>query len=540
MKRPLATSHSLLAKRLNQHLLYYPFMILSRIFIVCVFFCATLLAADRSPTISVLPFADNNQEALNLGYGKAIAAMFGTHLRNETNFIVLEKGNSQKAGALLSGEVSVIGSLIQIDARLISAATGDVMVAEYAQVVSQAELRSEISKLAKSIEDKYLRQWMGDLQITVLPAEGEVYLNEQFAGKSSLANPLRLNNLLEGKYTLRVLAGGYQKSEQDIQVQPRTLQNVQISLQSLPGSIRLESEPLGAVVYINGQNMGKTPYNLESIAQGYYDVEFRVENFKPFKQKIKVQSGQLSELKARMEVIPGQLFIQSQPASALVFMGTELMGGTPLLLENISPGVAPITLRLKGYFDYSEEIRILPGKKAEINANMNRQTGKLTVVSMQNGISVNIEGESKMLVEAPFHKQTLNAGEYKLTISKPKYYDQEYSITIKPNEEYRLETELKLKPGKISFVKASGVPTDVFINNEYKGKANALNLEVPEGEHEIILRNWFSEKKWKIQIYADKTEEISLQEFTQNSYFSWWGALGAVLIALPVYFAGQK
>jgi hypothetical protein len=511
-----------------------------KIFTICVLFYGVLFAAERNPAISVLPFTDNNTAAANQSYGKVIATMFGTHLRNETNFIVIEQGSSKKAGALLIGDVSVIGTLIQIDAKLISADTKEVIVTEFAQINSEAGLRREISRLAKSIEDKYLRQWMGDLQITVSPQEGEVYLNEQFMGKSSLANPLVLSNLLEGKYALRVLSGGYEKSEQDVYVKPRTLQNIHVSLQSLPGSLNIESEPSEAVVYINGQSVGKTPYSQASMPQGNYNIELQAEDFKPFKQAVKIQSGQLSELKAKMEIISGSLFVQSTPSNAHVFMNGYFMGATPLLMENIKPGIARITLNLNGYSEYKEETRILPGKKTEINTNLNRQTGKFTLVSSMHGLKVKIEGENKIELEAPFHKQVLNAGEYKLTVSKPRYYDSTYFITIKPDEELRLETQLSLKPGKISFVDAGKVPTDVFINNEYKGKASGMRIEIPEGEHEILLRNWFSEKRWKIQIQADKTEEISLQEFAKNSSFSWWGVLGAALIAIPVYIAGQK
>jgi hypothetical protein len=510
------------------------------IFVVCMLFYSMLYAADRNPAISVLPFTDNNSAAAKESYGKVIATMFGTHLRNETNFIVIEQGASKKAGTLLIGDVSVIGTLIQIDAKLISADTKEVIVTEFAQINSEAELRKEISRLAKSIEDKYLRQWMGDLQITVLPQESEVYLNEQFVGKSSLARPLILKNLLEGKYALRVLSSGYQKSEQEIYVEPRTQQNIQVSLQSLPGSLRIESEPSEATVYINGQSMGKTPYSQASITQGNYNIELQAENFKPFSQTVKIQSGQLSELKAKMEIISGSLFVQSTPSNARVFMNGNFMGVTPLLTENIKPGIARIALSLEGYSEYKEETIILPGKKTEINTNMSRQTGKFTLVSSMHNLQATIEGESEIKLEAPFHKQALNAGGYKLTVSKPKYYDKTYFITIKPDEEFRLETQLLLKPGQISFVDAGKVPTDVFINNEYKGKASGMRIEIPEGEHEILLRNWFSEKKWKVQIQADKTEEISLQEFAKNSSFSWWGAIGAALIAIPIYIAGQK
>jgi len=509
-------------------------------FIICLFSFSLLFAAERVPTISVLKFTDNNQGAASQSYGNVVAVMFGTHLRNETNFVVLEPGSAQKAGVLLTGEVSVVGSFIQIDAKLISAGSGEVVVAEFAQVGSQAELRSAVSKLAKTIEDKYLRQWMGGLQITVLPTEGEVYLNEQFVGKSSMEKPLRLDNLLEGKHALRVLAGGYQKQEQNVQIQPRTVQNIQVSLQSLPGSLSVESEPSQATIIINGKTMGTTPYKLDTIAQGSYNIELQAENFKTFYKSVKIQSGQLSELKAVMEVIPGQLLVQSVPTAARVFLGTDFMGNTPLLLENIKPGTTNITVKLNGYSDYKEDVQILPGKKIELNAGMSRQTGKLTIVSGQHGLSVQVNGETQMSFEAPFHKQTLNAGEYQITISKPKYYDAVHLISIKPDSEFRLETELALKPGRISFVNAGDTPTDVFINEEYKGKASGMSLELPQGEHTIILRNWFNEKQWKIQVQADKTEEISLEEFVRNSSFSWWGAIGAVLIAIPIYFAGVK
>ena len=514
-----------------------------RIFIVCVIFCASLFAQERTPTISVLPFTDNNQEATNNSYGKVIAAMFNTHLRNETNFKVLENNSGQKANALLTGSVSVIGSasksIIQIDVRLINS-SGDVVVAEYAQVNSQDDLRGAISKLAKIIEDKYLRQYMGDLQISVLPVEGEVYLNDQFMGKAGFKKPLVLNSLLEGKYSLRVLAGGYQKAEQEIEVMPLTMQNVQISLQSLPGSIRIESVPNEASIFINGKDMGKTPYNASAVERGSYRVELKAENFKPFQQIINVQSGQLTELNARMEVVSGSLFVQSTPARARIFMENKFMGLTPLLLENIKPGTVPVRLILSGHTEYREDVKILPGKQTEVNAAINRQTGKLTIVSSQHNLSVKIQGEGEKTLEAPFHKQTLNAGDYKIIVSKPKYYDSVYYISIKLDEEYRIDVDLKLKPGKISFVKAGEIPTDVFIDNEYKGKAAGMFLEVPEGEHDILLRNWFSEKKFKVLISADETEEISLEEFTKKSSFTWWGALGAVLIALPVYFAGQR
>ena len=188
----------------------------------------------RTPTLAILPFLNSNDGAQKDGLGNSVASMFGTHLKNETSFLVLERsqigklaaeqnlsasglsesqreqlGKLFQAEAILTGEVSRFNDLIQLDARLISVETGQVLVAEYAQIQGYEKLRGAIVQISKSLELKYLRRWMGDLIVSVQPVEGEVYLDDQYLGKASLKDPLKVENLLEGSYSLRVLASGY-------------------------------------------------------------------------------------------------------------------------------------------------------------------------------------------------------------------------------------------------------------------------------------------------------------------------------------------
>ncbi len=525
--------------------------------------------SKRTPTIAILPFGESNAEALEKGYGKVVASMLGTHLRNETNFVVLERSrliqviDEQKYAqsgltqadreklrqlysveVLLTGEASALGSQIQLDTRLISVATGEVLVAEYAQVANTGELRQAVSRLAKTIENKYLRQWMGDLQIVAFPVEGEVYLNDQFMGKANLSKPLRLNDILEGQYRLRVLAGGYQKSEQVIEVVPRALREVQVSLKSLPGSLELYSDPLGAQVFVNGKEMGKTPLKIDTIMEGQYSIGMRLKNFKDWSQRIQIQSGQLSEVKSKLEVIPGQLMVLSTPPGAKVYMGRALAGPTPLLLENVPPGTASVELRLEGYAPWSKDVVVQPGEKVELSPALQRQTGKLTLVTAQSGVKAKVRAKDAtqplLEQELPCHKLTLDAGTYELTLSKPRHYSVTKLVEIVPDEETRLEETLNLKPGRLNFAKLGEAPVDVYIDGEYRGKANGIQVELPEGPHEILLRNWFGEKKFSVQVVADEMLEVSTAELASGRRIPWWSALGALVISVPVIlFGGQ-
>ena len=77
----------------------------------------------------------------------------------------LEKMHSVEV--LMVGEVSELGDLIQVDVRLVSVKTGKVVVAEYVEVKNLTNLRPKITELAKTIELKYLRQWIGSLDFPV-------------------------------------------------------------------------------------------------------------------------------------------------------------------------------------------------------------------------------------------------------------------------------------------------------------------------------------------------------------------------------------
>lgn len=528
---------------------------------------ATTALNKRTPTIAILPFGESNGDAQEKGYGKIVASMLGTHLRNETNFVVLERSrllqviDEQKYSQLgltpqdrdklrqlyavevmLTGEASSLGNAIQIDTRLISVATGEVLVAEYAQVASSAELRPAISKLAKTIENKYLRQWMGDLQVVVFPVEGEVYLNDQFMGKSTLAKPLRLKDILEGEYRLRVLAGGYQKTEQVIKVVPRTLREVQIGLKSLPGSLEISSDPLGATIFVNGKEMGKSPLKIDTIQEGMYTIGMRLKNFKDWAQRIQIQSGQLSEVKTKLEVIPGQLLVQTVPAGARVSIGRSFAGLSPLLLDNVPPGTVNVDLRIDGYAPYVQDIVVQPGERATVNLALRRQTGKLTLVTAQTDVVATLyaEGQDSAVLSQPlpFHKQPLDVGNYRLVLSKVRHYPETLQVAIASDEEARLEATLRLKPARISFAKSGDAPVDVFIDGEYRGKANGIQVELPEGRHEILMRNWFGEKHVTIDVKADQLLEIAAPELASGRSVPWWGALGALLLILPIVTFG--
>lgn len=519
----------------------------------------------RDPAIAILPFANANQEAARDGVGASLAAMFGTHLKNETSFMVLERsqiarilgeqgmsssgltdvqrlqlGRLLQAEVILTGEVSRFGSLVQMDARLVSVESGQVLVAEYASIDGYAKLRESVVGISKALEMKYLRRWMGDLVVSVQPVDAEVYLGEQFVGKASLKSPLRIGNLLEGRYSLKVLAAGYSTVSDTVSVVPRGLREVQVALKALPGSLRLTSDPAGAGVSVNGKKVGLAPARLDTLPEGRYHVEFALPGFKSLERDVEVKSGQQSEVKGVLEVLSGKVIVSSRPAGAAVFLDDKRIGSAPLAIENVPPGTHSIRLELPGRSIARDVVQVKPGEEMAWSGVLDPLKGSLTVVPKTDSVGVRIFSKDGRLVEtlvAPFHRKPLDIGDYVLEFSRP-VHDTERTLAMLVEErETRLEPVLRERTATIR-VRGAEAPAEVWIDGRYAGRTGRAEARVPKGSHEVRWSSFFAEGTDSVRVAPDESREVVV-ESRRRAKARWTIPMGLVLSTFLLFAAGR-
>lgn len=493
----------------------------------------------RTPTLAIMPLSNTNPSARKVGYGASIASMLQTQIRNETNFLVLERSQlsqilDEKAlsgmglsesermnlaklhsvEVLLMGEVAELGGLIQVDIRLVSVKTGKVVVAEYVEVSQLSALRAKISELAKVIELKYLRQWIGSLEIAVAPVEGEVYLDGSFIGKASQGKVLKLEKLLEGDYHLRVIAGGYKQYEETLRIFAKTHLKKSIPLQSLPGILKVESDPSGAEVYMNDRKIGVTPLSIPDLEKGRYALKIQAPQYLNWKKYIKIQPGNTSEVNAQLTVIPGSLYFQTEPAGASAFINSKYVGKTPFLLENISPANYSIQLDLDGYQSVTQDIQVRPGERHQVPATLVKQTGKLTLINDLEGCKAQIYRDTLLLEELdlPIHKKDFEIGEYRVEIHRPKYFPVVRNISILPQEESRIQVHMKKKPGTLKIEQERLHAADLYYDGDYQGKVSERSSILKEGKYEVVVDDFFNTQSHEVEIIADEETLIELKQ----------------------------
>lgn len=136
----------------------------------------------------------------------------------------------------------------------------------------------------------------------------------------------------------------------------------------LPGTRKLSitSDPVGAKVFLQGEEKGVTPLELSDLAFGKYALKLQMEGFKDVEQEIEVtaetSSANIPVTLEKSAPVVGTLVVESDPPNAFIVIGNRVLGVTPKKLPNTKAGKYNITLKRDGYQDFTGTVRVAQDK----------------------------------------------------------------------------------------------------------------------------------------------------------------------------------
>jgi TolB-like protein len=512
------------------------------------------------PVLAVLPFNDANAKSKEYGYGTTISAMLITEMRNHSNFMVLERskiaevlggqeltsmGVTQKqirqlesvyrAEVAITGDVAYMDGALEVDTRLISTRTGEVVAAASGRTAADKDLRALVKAIAGNIEKKYLRQWMGSITVASQPVEAEVFLNGDFMGKADPKSILRMDDLLEGRYRLELVAAGYRSWVDTVSVSPKSQMTINASLSALPGNLLVNSQPVDAEVFLDGKSVGKTPMEIKNVAEGEHRLRLDLQNFYSSEEKVFVNRGQSTQSNAQLRIKMGFLDVSTQPAGSSVMVNGRFFGKTPVRIDKVEPGKVGVEISSEGYRTFQETYSVKPNDTIVIKEDLKLKTGLLTVVSTPRVVRVRLDDGTTIrdLGRTPVVKVNLNVGHYKVLLEMDNYFSKEVPIEIATDEEARVEAALERKPGHLAVT--SEPHTEVLVDGAFMGYTPSDPIVLPEGEYTVRLNSFRGTSTAKVSIAADRETPMNNGFAKSKTYLLgtliFVGALGA-LIAL--------
>ena len=124
----------------------------------------------------------------------------------------------------------------------------------------------------------------------------------------------------------------------------------------------------------------------------------------------------------------GALVVTANVDAASVYVDGELVGSAPFENAEIHIGMYSVRVTKEGYEDFVEDVRVRPGRKAEMRASLDLLPPSLSVQSDIPGATVFLDRRYKGTT--PITIKGVTAGEYQLTVSAEGYEMYAEKVTI--------------------------------------------------------------------------------------------------------------
>lgn len=237
------------------------------------------------------------------------------------------------------------------------------------------EAKPFAAKQSKSLEPPVN---FGELQVTSVPSEAEVLLNGQRVGKT----PYSDKNVKVKDYELQLSLEGYQEFSQTIKVRPNELTPIEVSLNALTGGIKITSKPSGASIFLNGEEVGTTPYSNQNLKIGTYEIVLRKEGYENYSTSKTLKPNQVAQIEWKPTALTGGLKILVQPYGS-IYIDEERHKKDIDFQYRVELPVGKHTIKAvhSTFGIWEKQIKVEPNKDLDIKINFNKQV-KLTVASI--------------------------------------------------------------------------------------------------------------------------------------------------------------
>ena len=218
------------------------------------------------------------------------------------------------------------------------------------------------------------------------------------------------------------------------------LQELDLALTPGWSDVTLSSVPSGAIVMVNGKEMGKTPIVLELTA-GNHDVQLSAKGYKTWQKRLEVEAENPQEFSdIPLQPADGQLLIKTSPPGARVMIGKRYIGQSPLEVA-LAPATSHIIhLSKSGYVDIRRTIQLETNQKETLAVSLQAMKGIVHFRVQPAGARLFINGKS--IGKVP-QKLNLLATTQNIEIRKKGYQPYKTRVTPRPGFPQEIRADLK-------------------------------------------------------------------------------------------------
>lgn len=277
-------------------------------------------------------------------------------------------------------------------------------------------------------------------------------------------------NVTKGKHNFRFIKNLFNDLTLELDVQEEVLKDVEMiagqtsSKIALSGHILVATNPAGAEIYLNDQQVGVSPYQGRNIA-GNYQLRVKYPLYQDHVEQFELREGEtvtlpIIELKPRF----GYYIVESTPAGAEVWIDGKKEGVTPLARKQIGSGQHNLVVRLPDYYEHKETFTVKDGDVKSFSLKLKEAFGSLVVTSDPTEAVVFIDG--KEVGKTPFTQPRYTSGTYELRLAKEMYADVREVVAVKDGEK---TDKFLVLPKNFGTLTVTAEGSEIFLNGKPVG-----------------------------------------------------------------------
>ena len=259
--------------------------------------------------------------------------------------------------------------------------------------------------LEKKLDVASDRHQQFEIELFRLPGKLEIYLAEPSLAEvfidGELANqidtsPIVIDNIPAGKHQITVDAPLYRSASKNMLVRGKgETQRLDFDLQAAWAEYSLSSEPEGAMILVDGVELGTTPL-VAKIEEGSHELLLKAEKYKLFKQEIGVIAGEDLVI-PQIQLIPadGIVSIASIPTGAAVIINNEYRGITPLKLAVAPDAEQKVQVYKAGFLLSESRESVAPEEQLVKEVALEADIIEVKVSVSPNSATVYVDGQRR-------------------------------------------------------------------------------------------------------------------------------------------------
>jgi hypothetical protein len=214
--------------------------------------------------------------------------------------------------------------------------------------------------------------------------------------------PLVVDGLAEGEHAVVIESPGegYKPFSTIVTVRANERATVEANIRIAPdlGSLRVIASVPGAIISLDGEDIGVAPAARGSLTPGEHVVTARATGYEPVAQTVTVIAGRERVVSLRFTTPSNdvsRILVRASVPDAVVTVDGIDYGNPPVNIEPAEPGTHSIVVQAPGYREVRRSCSVGPGRNCEVYADLNALGAPVRVEANVAGAQLFIDGEPR-------------------------------------------------------------------------------------------------------------------------------------------------